>query len=106
MELTQTKCEIEKGVATVTLYRPEQLNAFTHTMRRELVEIFEAADRDDSVRVVVVKGAGKTFCAGADLLPVVPPSIGGSRRDEKWASATIVTAVARWLLPFSDAESP
>jgi len=72
MELTQTKYEIEKGVATVTLYRPEQLNAFTHTMRNELVEIFAAADQDDSVRVVVVKGAGKAFCAGADL------SAGGS----------------------------
>jgi enoyl-CoA hydratase/carnithine racemase len=72
MELTQTRYEIERGVATVTLYRPEQLNAFTHTMRKELVEIFAAADHDDSVRVVVVKGAGKAFCAGADL------SAGGS----------------------------
>jgi enoyl-CoA hydratase/carnithine racemase len=72
MELTQTKYEIEKGVATVTLYRPEQMNAFTHTMRKELVEIFAAADQDDSARVVVVKGAGKAFCAGADL------SAGGS----------------------------
>jgi enoyl-CoA hydratase/carnithine racemase len=72
MELTETRYEVEKGVATVTLYRPEQLNAFTHTMRNELVEIFAAADQDDSVRVVVVKGAGKAFCAGADL------SAGGS----------------------------
>jgi len=72
MDLTETRYEVEKGVATVTLYRPEQLNAFTHTMRKELVEIFAAADQDDSVRVVVVKGAGKAFCAGADL------SAGGS----------------------------
>jgi len=72
MELTQTKYDIENGIAAVTLYRPKQLNAFTHTMRRELVEIFAAADQDDSVRAVVVKGAGKAFCAGADL------SAGGS----------------------------
>jgi enoyl-CoA hydratase/carnithine racemase len=72
MELTQTRYEIEKGIATVTLYRPEQLNAFTHTMRKELVEIFIAADQDDSVRVLVVRGAGNAFCAGADL------SAGGS----------------------------
>jgi enoyl-CoA hydratase/carnithine racemase len=72
MELTQTRYEVENGVATVTLHRPEQLNAFTHTMRKELVDIFAAADQDDSVRVVVVKGAGKAFCAGADL------SAGGS----------------------------
>ena len=67
MQLTETRYEMEKGVATVTLYRPEQMNAFTQTMRKELVEIFAAADQDDSVRVVVVKGAGKAFCAGADL---------------------------------------
>jgi enoyl-CoA hydratase/carnithine racemase len=72
MELTQTRYEVENGVATVTLHRPEQLNAFTHTMRKELVDIFAAADQDDLVRVVVVKGAGKAFCAGADL------SAGGS----------------------------
>jgi enoyl-CoA hydratase/carnithine racemase len=75
MELTQTQYEVEKGVATVTLYRPDQMNALTHTMRKELVEIFRLADQDDSVRVVVVKGAGKAFCAGADL------SSGGSAFD-------------------------
>jgi len=53
------------------------LNAFTHTMRKELVEIFAAADQDDSVRAVVVTGAGKAFCAGADL------SIGASAFDRK-----------------------
>lgn len=75
MELTQTRYEIEKGVATVTLYRPDKMNALTQTMRKELIEIFMAADQDDSVRVVVVKGAGKAFCAGADL------SSGGSAFD-------------------------
>jgi enoyl-CoA hydratase/carnithine racemase len=67
MELTQTQYKVEKGIATVTLYRPDQMNALTHTMRKELVEIFSAADQDDSVRAVVVTGAGKAFCAGADL---------------------------------------
>jgi enoyl-CoA hydratase/carnithine racemase len=67
MELTQTRYEVENGIATVTLNRPDQLNAFTKIMRKELVEIFNAADQDDSVRVVVVKGAGRAFCAGADL---------------------------------------
>jgi len=75
MKLTETRYEIGKGVATVTLHRPEQMNAFTKTMRKELVEIFGAADQDDSVRAVVVKGAGKAFCAGADL------SAGGSAFD-------------------------
>ena len=67
MKLTQILYEIEKGVATVTLDRPVKMNAFTPTMRNELIEVFRAADLDDSVRVVVVTGAGKAFCAGADL---------------------------------------
>jgi enoyl-CoA hydratase/carnithine racemase len=75
MELTQTKYEVENGIGTITLYRPDKMNAVTQTMRKELIEIFRAADQDDSVRVVVVKGAGKAFCAGADL------SSGGSAFD-------------------------
>ncbi|MFB4285344.1 enoyl-CoA hydratase-related protein [Nonomuraea sp. MTCD27] len=63
--------EIEYGVtdriATVTLKRPERLNAFTFTMRGELIEAFDLADADDDVRAVVVTGAGRAFCAGADL---------------------------------------
>jgi enoyl-CoA hydratase/carnithine racemase len=67
MEWSHTRYEVEKGVATVTLHRPEQMNALTQTMRKELVGIFAAADQDDSVRAVVVRGAGNAFCAGADL---------------------------------------
>ena len=77
MELTQTRYEIERGVATVILHRPDKMNALTSTMQKELVEIFGAADRDDSVRAVVVTGAGKSFCAGADL------SSGGSAFDRR-----------------------
>jgi enoyl-CoA hydratase/carnithine racemase len=54
-------------VATVTLHRPERMNAFTHRMRDELIEAFSRADADDEVRAVVVTGAGSAFCAGADL---------------------------------------
>ena len=75
MDLSQTCYEIENGVATVTLNRPDEMNAFTPTMRTELVGIFAEADRDDAVRVIVVTGAGKAFCAGADL------SSGGSTFD-------------------------
>jgi len=67
MDLTQTQYKIDGGVALVTLNRPDKMNAFTPTMRNELIEIFTEADRDDSVRVVVVTGAGKAVCAGADL---------------------------------------
>jgi enoyl-CoA hydratase/carnithine racemase len=75
MELSQTLYEIENGVATVTLNRPDKLNAFTPTMRKELIRILAEADCDDAVRVIVVTGAGKAFCAGADL------SSGGSTFD-------------------------
>jgi len=75
MELTETRYEIDKGIATITLYRPDRMNAFTPTIRKELIELFAEADRDDAVRVVVVTGAGSAFCAGADL------SAGGSTFD-------------------------
>lgn len=55
------------AVALVTLDRPERLNAFTPTMQRELVDIFDRTDGTDEVRVVLVTGAGRAFCAGADL---------------------------------------
>lgn len=58
---------VADAVATITLNRPERLNAFTFTMRGELIEAFDLADADDSVRAVVVTGAGRAFCAGADL---------------------------------------
>jgi len=67
MDLTQTQYGIENSIATITLNRPDELNALTQTMRRELIGLFEDADRNDSVRVVVVTGAGSAFCAGADL---------------------------------------
>ncbi len=67
MDLTQTRFEINNGIATVILDRPEHLNAFSPTMASELLEIFAEADRNDSIRAVVVTGAGKVFCAGADF---------------------------------------
>jgi enoyl-CoA hydratase/carnithine racemase len=66
-ELTELRYEVADRVATVTLHRPERLNAFTMTMAAELAEVAAAADADDAVRVVVVTGAGRAFCAGADL---------------------------------------
>ena len=58
---------VSDRVATITLDRPERLNAYTPQMRDELVEAFQSLDRDDAVRVIVVTGAGRAFCAGADL---------------------------------------
>ena len=58
---------VEDGIATITLNRPDKLNAFTARMMKELIEVFELTDADDAVRVVIVTGAGRAFCAGADL---------------------------------------
>ncbi|RBY94485.1 enoyl-CoA hydratase [Blastococcus sp. TBT05-19] len=66
-ELTELRYEVADRVATVTLHRPDRLNAFTLTMADELARVAAAADADDDVRVVVVTGSGRAFCAGADL---------------------------------------
>ncbi|WP_373376443.1 crotonase/enoyl-CoA hydratase family protein [Cupriavidus nantongensis] len=58
---------VEDGVATITLHRPDQLNAFTAQMMHELIAAFDATDADDNVRAVIVTGSGRAFCAGADL---------------------------------------
>ncbi|MFI5959344.1 enoyl-CoA hydratase-related protein [Cryptosporangium sp. NPDC051539] len=59
--------EVADRIATITLDRPERLNAFTPGMAGELVEAFDRTDADDDVRVVIVTGRGRAFCAGADL---------------------------------------
>ena len=59
--------EATDGVLTITLDRPEQLNAFTGTMLKELIDAFDRADSDDAVRAIIVTGRGRGFCAGADL---------------------------------------
>jgi enoyl-CoA hydratase/carnithine racemase len=58
---------VEDGIATITLNRPDKMNAFTAQMRDDLVACFDASDADDAVRAVIVTGAGRAFCAGADL---------------------------------------
>lgn len=67
MSYTQIAYEVADGVATITLDRPDRLNAFTVTMQRELCAAFDEIDADPDVRAVVVTGRGRGFCAGADL---------------------------------------
>ncbi|MBB3046800.1 enoyl-CoA hydratase/carnithine racemase [Litorivivens lipolytica] len=59
--------QIQDHILTLTLNRPEQMNAFTVTMANELIDAFNRASEDDEVRAIVVTGAGKAFCAGMDL---------------------------------------
>ena len=59
--------EVQEGIATITLNRPDVLNAFNEQMFRELQDVLRAVERDEAVRVVIVTGAGRGFCAGQDL---------------------------------------
>jgi enoyl-CoA hydratase/carnithine racemase len=59
--------DVDDGIATITLNRPERLNAFTGQMMVDMIAAFDAIDADDAVRAVIVTGAGRGFCAGADL---------------------------------------
>ena len=61
------KLDIADGVALLTLNRPERMNAFTDQMAREMIAAFDIADANDEVRALIVTGAGRAFCAGADL---------------------------------------
>jgi len=63
----QIKTRVDDRILTLTLNRPEKLNAFTGTMMTEMIDVFTKVNTDDDVRVVIVTGAGRGFCAGADL---------------------------------------
>ena len=65
--LETTRYAVDRGIATITLDRPDQLNAYNARMRRELEALLDETDADDEVKVVIVTGAGRAFCAGADL---------------------------------------
>jgi enoyl-CoA hydratase/carnithine racemase len=67
MAFEQIQTELSDGVLQITLNRPERLNAWTPVMARELHEAFDESDANDDVRAVIVTGAGRGFCAGADL---------------------------------------
>ena len=60
-------CAVDAGIAELTLNRPDRLNAFTPAMGAELIRLFRELAADDGVRAIVVSGAGRAFCAGADL---------------------------------------
>ncbi len=66
-DFEQIATEVADNILTITLNRPERLNAWTATMGRELRAAFDLADADDEVRAIIVTGAGRGFCAGADL---------------------------------------
>ena len=81
--------EVSEGILTITLDRPDRLNAFTTEMQGDLIAAFDQADEDRSVRCVVVTGRGRAFCAGADL------SAGGGSFDDAAAGGSELERRAR-----------
>src|SRR5262245_50873561 len=75
MDYQEIRYHLADGILTITLHRPDRLNAFTERMGGELIDAFDRADADDALRAIVGTGAGRAFCAGADL------SIGGGTFD-------------------------
>jgi enoyl-CoA hydratase/carnithine racemase len=67
MEYEQILYDVEDNILTITLNRPEKLNAFTGQMMVEMIDALDQADADDEVKAIIVTGAGRGFCAGADL---------------------------------------
>ena len=85
-DYAEIRYDADDHIATITLHRPDALNAFTPVMKREMLDALSRADDDDDVRVVVVTGAGRAFCAGADL------SAGGDTFDYKRRGGTATEA--------------
>src|SRR4051812_45496952 len=85
-DYAEIRYDASDNVVTITLHRPDALNAFTPVMKRELLDALDRADNDDDTRVVIVTGAGRAFCAGADL------SHGGDTFDYKRRGGTAIEA--------------
>lgn len=73
MDYSQILYEVAEGVCTITLNRPEKLNAFTGTMGNEIYAAFESANADSDVRAIVLTGGGSAFCAGVDMQALADP---------------------------------
>ena len=67
MDYQHILCELDGPFMVLTLNRPDKLNAYTGVMGSEIEHAFRSADADDSVRAIIVTGAGRAFCAGADV---------------------------------------
>jgi enoyl-CoA hydratase/carnithine racemase len=89
MDFEQIATDLTDRVLTITLNRPERLNAWTAQMGAELREAFDRSDADDEVRAVIVTGAGRGFCAGADL------ESGGDTFDYRARTGEVASAVPR-----------
>ena len=98
MEYSEILLNIEDGIATVTLNRPHALNSWTQQIAREMAAVMEELDRDDSVRAVVVTGAGRAFCSGADLSGESEFQAGGTAEEKKRRESLAFPATMPWQI--------
>lgn len=80
--------DVEDGIATITLHRPDKLNAFNPVMMQDLIDVFDVTDADDAVKAVIVTGHGKAFCAGQTFQAGPTPSRRRPRAPAKRSPAT------------------
>ena len=85
MEFECILYDVKDKVLTITLNRPDRLNAYTGQMQSNLIEAFDKAGKDDGIRAIIVTGAGRGFCAGADMDGLAATSEGKSQSDQREA---------------------
>ena len=102
MDFEQILYEVDDRIATITLNRPDKLNAWTTVMMGELIDAFDIADKDDDVLAIIMTGAGRAYCAGADLDPNNRPT---RHKDVKPGEVPRDTA-GRFTLKVYDAKKP
>ncbi len=90
---------VKDQIATLTLARPKQLNALTSNLLEELADALEEANQDEEVRVIVLTGEGRGFCAGQDLKTVSPAIFGLSTRKRKCHSDSLISVLFRMRVP-------
>ena len=95
--------EKEDGIATLTLNRPDKLNAISMTMREELPKAIDEVRGDDEVRVLVVTGAGRGFCSGADVAGQAARIAGGKLEESR---RSLLAPVGSWGVPLAELEKP
>jgi enoyl-CoA hydratase/carnithine racemase len=109
MSYQQILYEVRERIATITLNRPEALNAWTDVMAEEVWQATHEAERDDAVRVIVLTGAGRAFCAGGDvtgfktensrgLIDKLPRAFDFSRRPDYQSRASYFPAIAKPII--------
>jgi len=105
---TQILYDVADGIATITMHRPEKMNAFTNVMMREMCAAFDLVDADDAVRAVIVTGSGdRAFCAGADLTPDGGGDVFASRSDvEKLSDERVRDSGGRLTLRIFQCKKP